>query len=52
MIHVLELTQLNQLLKNVVFKTAKPFSRAFKEVTSIFPSTFIKNLNKIDNQSN
>ncbi|AXG69189.1 helix-turn-helix domain protein [Kordia sp. SMS9] len=39
------------IAKECGFKTAKPFSRAFKKVTNIYPSTFIKNLHKIDNQS-
>ncbi|MGH1384561.1 helix-turn-helix domain-containing protein [Kordia sp.] len=40
------------IAKECGFKNAKPFSRAFKKVTNIYPSTFIKNLNKIDSQGN
>lgn len=43
---------IESIAKECGFKTAKPFSRAFKKITNIYPSTFIKNLNKIDNQTN
>jgi AraC-like DNA-binding protein len=42
---------IESIAKECGFKTAKPFSRAFKKVTNIYPSTFIKNLNKIEHQN-
>lgn len=43
---------IESIAKECGFKTAKSFSRSFKTATNIYPSTFIRSLNKLDNQSN
>jgi len=39
---------IESIAKECGFKNAKPFSKAFKNITKLYPSVFIKNLNNLE----